>query len=127
MIYCVCFRANEHIMDGGSKMGRKNSSDNEAQEGTDGGTEKKKKGHKKPKSTAKGLLVSADLAKERAAQRLYDVKEAAGILNLHVMTVRKAIKEGKLIAAKLGHAYRISATDLDLYYRSCGGSGLFTK
>lgn len=83
--------------------------------------------HKKPKSTAKGLLLSADLAKERAAQRVYDVKEAASILNLHVMTVRKAIKDKKLVAARCGHAYRISANDLDMYYKTCGGSGLFTK
>lgn len=47
--------------------------------------------------------------------KLYTVKEVAEILDLHVETVRRHIKQGDLKAAKIGRAYRILEKDLKDY------------
>jgi excisionase family DNA binding protein len=44
---------------------------------------------------------------------LYTVEQAAERLKLHPKTVLRMIREGRLKAARLGKAYRISGGDLD--------------
>src|SRR5262245_51156860 len=46
-------------------------------------------------------------------QPLYTADEAAERLNLHVKTVRRYIREGKLKAKRIGKEYRITQADLD--------------
>jgi excisionase family DNA binding protein len=45
--------------------------------------------------------------------QLYTVEQAAERLKLHPKTVLRMIREGRLKAARLGKAYRISGDDLD--------------
>jgi excisionase family DNA binding protein len=56
---------------------------------------------------------------------VFTIEETASIFAVHKDTVRRAIKAGKLKAAKLGKEYRISRLDLEAYYRAHGGGELF--
>ncbi|HLJ47610.1 MAG TPA: helix-turn-helix domain-containing protein [Bryobacteraceae bacterium] len=46
-------------------------------------------------------------------QKLYSVEEVAGLLGLHVKTVRNYVREGHLKAVRIGKQYRVSAEDLE--------------
>lgn len=48
-------------------------------------------------------------------EKLKSVAEAAARLNVHKMTVIRAIKAGKLPAAKVGRFWRIEPADLEAY------------
>lgn len=58
-------------------------------------------------------------------EKIYSVKEAALLLKCNPETIRRAIRRGKLKAAKLGKDFRISKLDLIEYWRSVGGGELF--
>ena len=47
------------------------------------------------------------------AQNLYSVEQVAGLLNLHVRTVRNYVREGRLKAVRIGKQYRIAREDLE--------------
>ena len=47
--------------------------------------------------------------------QLLTVDEVAGRLNMHVKTVRRYIREGKLKARRIGKEYRITRADLDAF------------
>lgn len=64
-----------------------------------------------------------DLQKKNA----FNIKEAAALMSCHADTVRRAIRAGKLKAAKIGTDYRISRADLQEYWQSLGGGELFLK
>ena len=55
----------------------------------------------------------------------FTLAEAAVLLSCHAETLRRAIKNGALHAARLGRGYRISRTDLQAFWAECGGSDLF--
>lgn len=55
----------------------------------------------------------------------YSAVEVAAILGFHPEHVRKLIRTGKIQAAKLGGAWRVSRADLERYYRAQGGGELF--
>jgi excisionase family DNA binding protein len=44
---------------------------------------------------------------------LYSPDQVAQLLNLHVRTVRRYIREGRIKASRIGKQYRISESDLD--------------
>jgi excisionase family DNA binding protein len=46
-------------------------------------------------------------------QNLYSVEQVAGLLNLHVRTVRNYVREGRLKAVRIGKQYRIAREDLE--------------
>lgn len=46
-------------------------------------------------------------------QELYSVDQVAGLLNLHVRTVRNYVREGRLKAVRIGKQYRIAREDLE--------------
>lgn len=46
-------------------------------------------------------------------QELYSVEQIAGLLNLHVRTVRNYVREGRLKAVRIGKQYRIAREDLE--------------
>ena len=48
-----------------------------------------------------------------ASRQLFTVDEVAGRLNLHVKTVRRFIREGRLPAKRIGKEYRITRSALD--------------
>ena len=48
-----------------------------------------------------------------ARMDFYSPDQVAEILNLHVRTVRRHIREGRLKASRIGKQYRIAASDLD--------------
>lgn len=52
----------------------------------------------------------------------YSPDEVAGLLDLHVRTVRRYIREGRLKASRIGKQYRIAASDLESFV----GSNQFT-
>lgn len=52
------------------------------------------------------------------------LKEAAELLNCHEITVRRAIKDGSLKAARLRNDYRISIVELCEFFRLQGGGKL---
>lgn len=58
-------------------------------------------------------------------QTAYTVEEAASLLRCHAQTIRRAIKNGKLQAAKIGKGIAISRFDLEDYYQAKGGGRLF--
>jgi len=47
------------------------------------------------------------------AQHLYSVEQVADLLNLHVKTVRRYVRSGRLKAKRIGKQYRIARVDLD--------------
>ena len=55
----------------------------------------------------------------------YTLIEAAELLLCHKETLRRAIKSGELMAAKLGKSYRISKKDLEEFWQAKGGGALF--
>lgn len=55
----------------------------------------------------------------------FTLAEAAALLSCHAETLRRAIKDGALPAARLGREYRISRTDLQAFWTARGGSSLF--
>lgn len=55
----------------------------------------------------------------------FTLGEAAELLTCHTETLRRAIKAGRLRAAKLGNSYRVSRTDLEEYWTARGGGALF--
>ena len=55
----------------------------------------------------------------------FTLQEAAALLSCHKETLRKAILDGDLKAAKLGRDYRVSRPELAAYWRACGGGELF--
>jgi excisionase family DNA binding protein len=46
-------------------------------------------------------------------QDLYSVEQVAGLLSLHVRTVRNYVREGRLKAVRIGKQYRIAREDLE--------------
>ena len=47
------------------------------------------------------------------SQHFYTVEQAAGLLDLHVKTIRRYIHQGRLKARRIGKEYRITRADLD--------------
>ena len=58
-------------------------------------------------------------------QRALSLKDSASILGVHPDTIRRAIKTGKLKAAKIGRDYRIAKSELERYFLAMGGTSLF--
>ena len=56
----------------------------------------------------------------------YTLGEAADLLSCHKETLRRAIMEGSLQAARLGRGYRISRLDLETFWTTRGGGELFS-
>jgi excisionase family DNA binding protein len=46
-------------------------------------------------------------------QELYSVEQVAGLLGLHVRTVRNYVREGRLKAVRIGKQYRIARENLE--------------
>ena len=57
----------------------------------------------------------------------FTLAEAAELLSCHRETLRRAIRDGELRAAKLGREFRISRPDLEAFWIACGGGDLFNK
>lgn len=55
----------------------------------------------------------------------FTLAEAAELLSCHRETLRRAILNGDLRAAKLGRGYRISRPDLEAFWKAGGGGDLF--
>lgn len=55
----------------------------------------------------------------------YTLAEAAKLLQCHTETLRRAIMDGSLQAARLGKGYRISRMELQKFWISRGGGELF--
>ncbi len=55
----------------------------------------------------------------------FTLAEAAVLLNCHKETLRRAILEGSLQAARLGREYRISHLELQKFWHALGGGELF--
>lgn len=49
------------------------------------------------------------------ASHLFTVEEVASRLNLHVKTVRRYIRDGRLKARRIGKEYRVTRPDLDQF------------
>lgn len=60
-------------------------------------------------------------------KQTYTLGEAAELLSCHKETLRRAIKDGSLQAAKLGRGYRVSRADLEVFWSAQGGGVLFEK
>lgn len=57
---------------------------------------------------------------------VYTVPEAAKLLGMHVQTMRKAIRDGKIKAATVGRVKKISRAELERYWKAQGGGELFS-
>lgn len=55
----------------------------------------------------------------------FTLAEAAKLLSCHTETLRRAIQDGGLQAARIGKSYRVSRSDLQTYWASKGGGILF--
>ncbi|MDR2162288.1 MAG: helix-turn-helix domain-containing protein [Desulfovibrio sp.] len=64
---------------------------------------------------------------EKSGKATYTLAEAAALLSCHRETLRRAIKEGSLRAARLGRGIRISRLDLEAFWTACGGGDLFAR
>jgi excisionase family DNA binding protein len=54
--------------------------------------------------------------------QLLTAEEVAGLLNLHVKTVRRYVREGRLKARRIGKEYRIARSDLHDFAGEIGAS-----
>ncbi|MDL2285412.1 helix-turn-helix domain-containing protein [Desulfovibrio sp. OttesenSCG-928-F07] len=57
----------------------------------------------------------------------FTLSEAADLLRCHKETLRRAILDGTLQAARLGRGYRISRVDLQKFWNERGGGELFDR
>jgi excisionase family DNA binding protein len=57
----------------------------------------------------------------------YTLVEVAQLLRCHKETLRKAIVDGSLQAARLGRGYRVSRAELLKFWEAMGGGELFDK
>lgn len=57
----------------------------------------------------------------------FTLAEAAKLLSCHPETLRRAIKDNSLRAARLGRGFRISRPDLQAFWTERGGGDLFEK
>ena len=57
----------------------------------------------------------------------YTLSEAAELLSCHKETLRRAIMDGQLQAARLGRGWRITRIDLEAFWTAKGGGELFSK
>lgn len=57
----------------------------------------------------------------------FTLAEAANLLRCHKETLRRAILDGGLQAARLGRGYRISRADLQKFWSERGGGELFSR
>lgn len=57
----------------------------------------------------------------------FTLAEAAELLRCHKETLRRAILDGGLQAARLGRGYRISRVDLQKFWMERGGGELFER
>jgi len=48
-------------------------------------------------------------------QELYSVDQVAGLLGLHVRTIRSYVRDGRLKAVRIGKQYRIARDDLEAF------------
>lgn len=55
----------------------------------------------------------------------FSPEDAAKACGVHSETVRRWIRDGELKAAKIGHKWFISRTELERFWRSRGGGKLF--
>ena len=55
----------------------------------------------------------------------FTLAEAAKLLSCHRETLRRALRNGELRAAKLGRGFRISRVDLERFWVASGGGDLF--
>lgn len=58
-------------------------------------------------------------------QTTYTLAEAAQLLRCHADTLRRAVHDGQLRAARLGRGYRLSRPDLQEFWSAQGGGILF--
>ena len=49
------------------------------------------------------------------SSNLYSAEQVAEMLNLHVKTVRRYVRDGRLKAKRIGKEYRIARTDLEAF------------
>lgn len=57
----------------------------------------------------------------------FTLAEAADLLRCHKETLRRAILDGSLQAARLGRGYRVSRADLQKFWTERGGGELFDR
>ncbi|MFD8598255.1 helix-turn-helix domain-containing protein [Kitasatospora sp. NPDC059646] len=55
-------------------------------------------------------------------QEYYSVEDVAGLLGLHVKTVRGYVRDGKLKATRIGKQYRIARADVEAFTGGGGGA-----
>lgn len=76
----------------------------------------------------KGIFEGEEEKKSTPYQAIYTIQEAADFLKVHAETLRRAIRSGKLQAAAIGKRdYRISAVELEHWWRAIGGGSLFKR
>jgi excisionase family DNA binding protein len=57
----------------------------------------------------------------------YTLPEAAKLLSCHTETIRRAIRDGVIMAARLGREYRLSRMELERFWQERGGGKLFDE
>ena len=75
----------------------------------------------------KQAAAHANSKKPAMLKTTYTLGEAADLLSCHKETLRRAIMEGSLQAARLGRGYRISRLDLEAFWTARGGGELFSR
>ncbi|WP_232788730.1 helix-turn-helix domain-containing protein [Streptomyces odonnellii] len=55
------------------------------------------------------------LGGQAAVREFYSVEQVAGLLDLHVKTVRGYVRDGRLRATRVGKQYRIAREDLEAF------------
>jgi excisionase family DNA binding protein len=55
------------------------------------------------------------MGKMTASTSLYSAEQVAQLLNLHVKTIRRYVRDGRLKAKRIGKEYRITRADLEAF------------
>ena len=72
-------------------------------------------------------MKNSETRMHRTDKATFTLIEAAALLSCHRETLRRAIRDGALRAARLGREYRISRLDLEAFWTACGGGELFLR
>lgn len=60
-------------------------------------------------------------------QKAFSLSDLAVMIGCHRETLRRAIRDGKLKAAKIGKEWRVARCDVEDFYRAGGGGRLFDE
>ena len=71
------------------------------------------------------ILEGQNMTDTDKRKLLYTTKEAAALMGCHEETIRRAVRNEEMHAAKVGRSFKISGHELEKFFQRRGGGVLF--